>query len=261
MGRHTYFTACALISLVACGGGGNSGDTGGAVDTIQVASLSNMDRQTVFIGGAVQVQDVNTQAVIKTIGTPIQVDGLPDNYNSYSDGTGTAFALLGLSPNDTVQTVSTVGDDDLFRLLRLTPTTLPTASAGEVIYTGEYAAQYQSPQSDGTVDFGHMLGDAVLNVDFGDGFVGGRIENRRNSGSTPALARDIQLGSAQIEQTGTFSGFVSGGAFETQEESSFGRYQGVIGGSSGEDIAIGIVVAHGNPTVVEVGAAIVTGDP
>ena len=60
---------------------------------------------------------------------------------------------------------------------RVTPTNLPNASMGEVTYTGTYVTQFEV----GGGDFGHLAGDASLDVDFTSDDVDGTI----SGGGTP----------------------------------------------------------------------------
>jgi len=252
----------ALALLAGCGGGGLPEGVVGETRVNDGSAGYRYDPS----GPSLETYRL-TNGNIGIVGVPLSVAGLPDGFDAFARDDGpnptTILLLAARTPTDGGQYGSELvaSGSNVFELLRLENTLLPTADAGEVTYVGVYAGQYARLEpGDIFGDLGHMFGDARIFVDFEDGSVSGEITGRANSGSPPELAADVMLLTTQLVN-GRFSGDATGGAF-SGGTSAGGTYDGLIVGDVGQEIVAGVQIDHSIGTVdyFEIGGIIASSD-
>ncbi|MEO0905028.1 MAG: hypothetical protein AAFX89_09725, partial [Pseudomonadota bacterium] len=172
----------------------------------------------------------------------LDIAGLPGGFDSFTLGEDIYF-IAGRTPSEGGEVVSGVfaNGATLYDIARLSPTNLPGPDAGTVDYAGSYAGQYRRLQSNGTISFGHVFGNANMDVDFADSSASGFITERERSDGLPAT--QVRLVDAQIID-GVFFGETRGGAF-VGGTAAAGDYQGFIVGSQGQEIVGAVQFVHG----------------
>lgn len=133
-------------------------------------------------------------------------------------------------------------------------------ASGTASYTGSYAGVFVN--TDGTTVPTTTSGDATMNADFGAGTVTGAVTNRiyYNNGVNTAPSgtmSDLMLSGATLDSGGNFTGgTATGGGFTGGGPTSGGSYEGVIGGTGGDEIAAGVVIYNSDMPGPEIGGIV-----
>jgi len=261
--------ACGIALGLLAGCGGSGGGTDGA--PTRQSSYSNIPpNRFVYDVAARRLTLIYESGGGLVDWRALDPDGLQDGFYSHGRLEENSFTprrmfIIGQTPSGGGWVFSDVQASGLagYQFDRVFRTDLPDASAGSATYLGDYAGQYA--RFEVTVggsefqDFGHMLGDVELTVDFMDGDVSGRISGRANTGG--ADAADVVLQSGNLD-AGSFSGGTLGGTFVGGTSSS-GTYAGMLVGANGEEIIGNIRISHGagSNRYVESGSFIAVHEP
>ncbi|PUB11039.1 hypothetical protein [Yoonia sediminilitoris] len=237
-----------ILAASGCGGGQQEATAPAQLDQNPVPLIQYPAQQIRFNSVALfeqtdarflRLTEVSTGDTLELFAEVPNVPGIPSNFSSFVSGGGDQYAIVGKTPSGAGWVIS--GAETIpHQLESLEESTLPDARLGRVQYTGDYVGQYA--RDDGvTVDFGHMLGDATIRVDFAAGMVEGEITGRANTGRT--MAEPITLLPGDFEN-GLWRGRTEGGQFVGGEALNGGDHIGLVTGSAGEEVIAAIQIRH-----------------
>jgi hypothetical protein len=263
MAGRTTCVFVAVIALAACGGSGVADlgtEPAGGTETVTTGPvpdppLQPQDRSTWMI----EAFEETPRILIADAGRPGEVlavfldDGSefplsetadvtePMGFMAYSDPPA-IYAVVGVTPSGEGRSYAVIRTGQSppvydYVSQRVSETTVPTK--GSAIYDGSYMGLWVNAGSQ-QVD-AHIVGGAILNVDFDRKRLRGSIVNRRTTDG--ARFENLSLIRATVVD-GTFEGVAQGGQLEGTPSAS-GSYFGLFVGSDGQEAVGNVIVTHG----------------
>lgn len=224
-----FVLGLGVVGLAACGG------TSIPVDQLAPTSVS-FNSVVRLVGdetAGVEAQ-LTAGGIADTYDTPVNVPELNSAFHSFRNEDGSGYALLARTASGAGLVMTTTNIP--WQLERLTPT--PKRDE-PVSYAGPYAGQYERVV--GGTSFGHMIGQARVDLDFGTETFDARISERENSGGLEA--EDVVFRSVGSLAGRSLSLNVDGGAF-VGGSGGTGQMRIITVGSEGQEVIGAVTISH-----------------